>query len=139
VAYCCAEHQKKDWKTHKKLCSPFTIKTGEDGKYFVASRDLKTHTILINEDPILLAGNLSLISKPIFHSCCIACCVEMTQDSIRQCSTCGWPVCGRECEEVSNKFMNVLYTSNNFDQIINSFFSIFCTSSFFKLIFNISI
>lgn len=26
VAYCCKEHQKQHWKTHKSLCRPFKVR-----------------------------------------------------------------------------------------------------------------
>lgn len=27
VTYCCKDHQKKHWKTHKNLCRPYEVKT----------------------------------------------------------------------------------------------------------------
>ena len=42
LSYCCPEHQKADWKEHRKVCAPFIVKyLDELGRYLVASRDLK--------------------------------------------------------------------------------------------------
>ena len=107
VSYCCPEHQKADWKEHRKVCCPFMVKYSDElGRYLVASRDLKERTLVIKEAPFTFApydqadeDEIGVDQAPM----CLGCCCRMSDMPDARCSTCHWPVCSKACEEV-NKF-----------------------------------
>jgi len=52
--YCDRKCQKNDWKTHKKECPPFVIKSiGEKGKGLIATRNIRRGTLVLEEIPTL--------------------------------------------------------------------------------------
>ncbi|ODM99115.1 Protein msta, isoform A [Orchesella cincta] len=100
IHYCSQEHQKQDWKVHKKQCSPFILKTSpEFGRHFVAARKLKGTTLILEELPVFCAprGMIDDFETPLCLSCCIVMNVE--SEGARKCSKCGWPVCSLTCEK----------------------------------------
>lgn len=51
--YCCAEHQKQHWKTHKVNCRPFKVEYSDQlGRYLVATRSIKPFEIILKEAPL---------------------------------------------------------------------------------------
>lgn len=114
VAYCSLAHQKQHWKIHKKTCYPVKIAIRhlkdeekafidgqgderEDVDEIMLTRDLKAGSVILDDVPILTIpmwedGNLV----------CLTCGIPLTGgDKIKNCSKCNWPICSKECEEVT--------------------------------------
>ncbi|CAG7822180.1 unnamed protein product, partial [Allacma fusca] len=101
VSYCSPAHQKEDWKAHRKNCSSFVIKDDPElGKGFIASRDIKAGVVILDEKPAVQATTWNQPSFFPFPSC-MTCGLLMTFEFGKHCSKCKWPVCSRECEELS--------------------------------------
>lgn len=91
ASYCSKEHQRKDWPSHRKKCSPFKIthKPGY-GRYLLATRDIKPGEIILEEMPVT-AG-----PKQYTPPVCLGCHKLVPLTGYR-CKGCDWPMCGEEC------------------------------------------
>lgn len=68
VFYCSADHQRKDWKTHKPKCSPMKIAHNDKvGRHYVATRNIKPGEILIRESPLVIGP--STTTPPVCVGC----------------------------------------------------------------------
>ncbi|KAL0275681.1 UNVERIFIED_CONTAM: hypothetical protein PYX00_003468 [Menopon gallinae] len=94
VAYCSKEHQKIDWKIHKKKCNFFQIDENELlGRFFVSAAEIREGDVIFEEEP-LVSGPLQS-TPPV----CLGCYVLLNELNRRDCSKCGWPVCSERCEK----------------------------------------
>ncbi|KZC09337.1 PREDICTED: protein msta, isoform A-like [Dufourea novaeangliae] len=117
VYYCSKEHQKKDWKKHTEVCTPY--KLAEDsilGRHYVATRNIKVGEIILKDDQSLLAGPMHN-SVPV----CLGCFTALDKDIAVPCPKCGWPLCrncknhGLECDfTISRKDTKVSITAFGF-------------------------
>lgn len=76
VSYCSADHQKKDWRTHKVNCQPFKIEQSiELGRYLVATRDIPAKSIIFTEPPLVIGPKWCLNDddKCLPHFPCVGC------------------------------------------------------------------
>ncbi|CAG7732682.1 unnamed protein product [Allacma fusca] len=97
--YCCGDHQKQHWKQHKKVCIPYEVVTTEEqGRYLIASRELKENSMLIQEPPLAFAPADDDTSPNLLHLC-LGCCEQIGVND--RCSSCGWPLCSPPCEKAS--------------------------------------
>eukprot|EP00095_Tigriopus_kingsejongensis_P012266 maker-scaffold394_size185225-snap-gene-0.22 protein:Tk12266 transcript:maker-scaffold394_size185225-snap-gene-0.22-mRNA-1 annotation:"hypothetical protein DAPPUDRAFT_2393" len=96
VFYCQQEHQKSDWKAHKKICAkPFQIKDDEIvGRYMVAARDLQAGQVILREKPCLLGPNLEESDL-----ICVVCYRVLTPRGFLTCKLCQVPVCSVQCSQ----------------------------------------
>lgn len=96
VFYCSRQHQKQHWKFHKFRCTPYKLNmSAELGYHIVATRDIQQGEIILKEDPIILGP------KIVSLSVCLGCGRRVktaTGIEVYKCSTCGWPMCGPQCE-----------------------------------------
>ncbi|CAG7721698.1 unnamed protein product, partial [Allacma fusca] len=95
ISYCSAEHQKDHWKGHRKVCPHFRIVEDQIlGKGFLATRDIKPGTVILEEEPVAV----SPLESPMLS--CLTCGLDNQRMMLfgRRCSRCKWPVCSLECE-----------------------------------------
>ncbi|XP_021964685.2 SET domain-containing protein SmydA-8 [Folsomia candida] len=99
--YCCVEHQKSHRKIHKKDCFPAVLKYNADfgGRCFTASRNIKQGETIF-KDKALLSGPSG--AEMFFHFICLGCYRQVKPESTYKCSTCGWPMCSKQCEEMAH-------------------------------------
>ncbi|CAG7733321.1 unnamed protein product [Allacma fusca] len=91
VSYCSGEHQKEHWNVHQQTCPKFKIIHGSNlGKGFVATRDLKACTIVLDEEPVAVGPSESP------RLSCLTC--GLADESSLRCTRCEWPVCSLKCE-----------------------------------------
>jgi hypothetical protein len=98
--YCCVEHQKKHRKVHKKDCYPAILKENPEygGRCLIASRSIRQGE-LIFKDKAILSGPSG--AEMFWHPICLACYRQVKAGNNYKCSTCGWPMCSKACEDVS--------------------------------------
>lgn len=66
--YCCADHQRKDWKNHKAKCSPMRVCHNEKiGRHYVATRNIKPGEIVLRELPLIIGP--SQVTQPVCVGC----------------------------------------------------------------------
>lgn len=105
VHYCSREHQKADWKSHKKMCKPFKVCTDEIfGRHLVALRDIKPGEIVLQERPLIWGP--SQITVPV----CLGCGNIIREKEFKPCRKCGWPVCSELCEKSPSHIPECQYT-----------------------------
>ncbi|XP_055921178.1 SET domain-containing protein SmydA-8 [Eupeodes corollae] len=93
VFYCSGEHQKSDWKVHKRMCYPFKIEQSEKlGRHLVTTRKIKPSEIILKESPITRGP--SQVTGPV----CLGCLDGIDEQDYVTCQQCGWPLCSKECE-----------------------------------------
>lgn len=103
VSYCSLEHQRKDWKEHKKSCRIYVIKKNDVlGRYVVAARDIPAGTVIMDDHPVAYGPKQN--TRPI----CLGC-YKLVNGSYR-CTKCQLPLCGKACQEVM--MMTVLNSKN---------------------------
>ncbi|KAK4873758.1 hypothetical protein RN001_013118 [Aquatica leii] len=96
IAYCCKEHQKKHWKTHKSECRPFEIQTSPDlGRHLVATRDLNAGDMILCENPLVYGPRPHIVEEGPVP--CIGCFRLIIAEQSPRCDGCGWPVCHTSC------------------------------------------
>ncbi|XP_044738752.1 SET domain-containing protein SmydA-8-like [Chrysoperla carnea] len=103
IAYCCKDHQKKDWKSHKNLCRPFEIKTDSKvGRYLVATREIPIEQTIIQECPIIVGPKTHTEFEPHFIPC-VGCYKPLpVENPPSRCTQCGWPACATHCPGLFN-------------------------------------
>ncbi|XP_072400359.1 SET domain-containing protein SmydA-8 isoform X1 [Diabrotica undecimpunctata] len=112
VHYCCKEHQKNDWKQHKKHCKPFKVCTDDVlGRHLKATKDLKPGDVIIQENPLIWGPAISTV--PV----CLGCGQEVNQRNSRPCSKCGWPMCSDLCEKAPAHIPECRYTFLRGDKV----------------------
>ncbi|XP_056644380.1 uncharacterized protein LOC130450172 isoform X2 [Diorhabda sublineata] len=105
VHYCSKEHQKSDWKQHKKYCKPFKVYIDEtSGKYLRSTKDLHSGDVIFQETPLIWGPNRSTV--PV----CLGCGKEINENNSRPCSKCGWPMCSDLCEKAPGHIPECRYT-----------------------------
>ena len=68
VAYCSREHQKADWKAHKRDCQAWKVSQSPHlGRYLTAARDIKAGEIILQETPLLLTP--PKVTPPVCPGC----------------------------------------------------------------------
>lgn len=91
VTYCSGEHQKEHWNQHRDKCKVYKISTNDRvGRYGVVTRTLEPGECVLTEFPVVIGP------KPHTYVMCLGCYAAV--DGSTLCSSCGWPVCGPECE-----------------------------------------
>lgn len=99
VVYCCREHQKEHWKQHKFECKCYEVDTNELlGRHLRATRDIRMGELILREAPLVMGPKVA--SPPI----CLGCHrnllpPEKRSGNFYKCSSCSWPMCGKECEQ----------------------------------------
>ena len=90
--YCSKEHQRQDWPVHKAKCRPFkVVRSARVGRHLVATRDIRPGEVILCEPPV--TGGPRQYTPPL----CLGCHRPVSLAGYR-CSTCQWPMCGKECE-----------------------------------------
>ncbi|XP_065216191.1 SET domain-containing protein SmydA-8-like [Planococcus citri] len=93
INYCSIEHQKSDWKRHKKNCKPCMVKNDrKKGRCLVTTRDIAPNEIIFDEEPLVL-GPRNVSPDPV----CLGCHMPVSPISSPKCEKCGWPICGTKC------------------------------------------
>jgi MYND finger len=92
--YCSVEHQRKDWKNHKPVCSPIRVcKNDKIGRYYVATRNIKPGEIVLREAPLIIGP--SQVTGPVCVGCLKVTCDtaykinlwrDSTQKTVRYCA-----------------------------------------------------
>ncbi|CRK93100.1 CLUMA_CG006491, isoform A [Clunio marinus] len=101
VFYCSVEHQKKDWKSHKAICTPMRVCNNDKiGRHYVATRDIKPGEIVLRESPLIVGPSQS--TAPV----CVGCLKELDQTRYMECERCGWPICSQNCQNNANHVNN---------------------------------
>ncbi|CAG7826737.1 unnamed protein product, partial [Allacma fusca] len=99
------------WKIHKKDCNCYRIiDEPELGKGFVATREIKAGSIILDELPVVFAPSWDTPS-------CITCGVTLPRTvKYQRCPKCTWPICSLECAKVEIHAENEckLFTSKSF-------------------------
>ncbi|KAJ3647129.1 hypothetical protein Zmor_024665 [Zophobas morio] len=96
VAYCCKDHQKKHWKTHKSLCRAYeVVATKEVGRCLVASRDLNAGDVIISELPLVYGPRPHMVEEGPVP--CVGCCRLIICEESPRCPGCDFPVCHLGC------------------------------------------
>ncbi|XP_043213452.1 SET domain-containing protein SmydA-8-like [Amphibalanus amphitrite] len=91
--YCGRQCQRADWKQHRPLCQPLTVRQAAGvGRYTVAGRALAAGQLLLRELP--LAAGPQLEAEPQ----CLGC-GGLLAASAASCARCRWPVCGDRCAD----------------------------------------
>lgn len=105
VHYCSREHQKSDWKQHKKFCKPFKVYADDtSGKHLKATKDLNPGDVVLQENPLIWGPAQSTV--PV----CLGCGKEVNERNSRPCSKCGWPMCSDLCEKAPAHIPECRYT-----------------------------
>lgn len=121
VVYCSREHQKEHWKKgHKAECKCYEVATNETlGRHLRATRDIKIGEQILKEAPLILGPKVA--SAPL----CLGChrnllAPEKRKGNYYKCSSCSWPLCGKECEDSPyHKAECELMSRSNFQSKIN--------------------
>ena len=98
--YCGNEHQKADWKSHKKACLK-GYEVVEDplvGRLMVARRDLKPGEVILKEKPGVFGPPL-MGNKPL----CVNCFKDIAKNTHKKCPKCKLPFCSDFCVGRQNK------------------------------------
>uniref|UniRef100_A0A182N405 MYND-type domain-containing protein n=1 Tax=Anopheles dirus TaxID=7168 RepID=A0A182N405_9DIPT len=106
VAYCGREHQRTHWKVqHRDQCCRFKVVRNDHlGRHLVATRSIKQGEIIYRDEPYAVGPKIANV--PI----CLGCnrnLMPLWQQSgdssarFHECSRCGWPLCGRGCEQAA--------------------------------------
>ncbi|XP_063228985.1 SET domain-containing protein SmydA-8 [Bacillus rossius redtenbacheri] len=93
--YCHRDHQRQHWKAHKAECAPYRVEADEAlGRHLVAARDIRAGEVILREAPLVVGP------KVASYPACLGCLrrVRAQHGAYRECSGCGWPVCGPACE-----------------------------------------
>lgn len=119
VYYCTVEHQKSHRKVHKKDCFPAELKENSQfgGRCFLASRAIKQGELIFT-DKALLTGPSG--AENFFHPICLGCYRQVKGEGskVYKCSTCGWPVCSKQCEDVRSQNIHVIRRMRRITQLI---------------------
>ncbi|KAH1025994.1 SET domain-containing protein SmydA-8 isoform X1 [Dendroctonus ponderosae] len=117
VFYCSREHQRADWKKHKKMCKPYKICHDEAlGRFLIATKDISVGDIVLQEPPLIRGP--SQVTMPV----CLGCGNAMDEKNFKPCAKCGWPVCSSTCEKSPNHIPECQYTSSRGSKITISTF-----------------
>ncbi|CAG9129457.1 unnamed protein product [Plutella xylostella] len=105
VYYCSKEHQKKDWKMHKLLCTPARVKEDpEVGRYFEATRDIRAGDVVLKESALITGP--SQVTPPV----CLGCYQLLEEGKAVPCELCGWPFCSEACSKKEEHKPECYYT-----------------------------
>uniref|UniRef100_A0A1A9W9S4 MYND-type domain-containing protein n=1 Tax=Glossina brevipalpis TaxID=37001 RepID=A0A1A9W9S4_9MUSC len=96
IYYGSTEHQKQDWKSHKRNCLPFKMVINSQlGRHLVTTRNIKLFEVVMKETPSLRGP--SQATPPV----CCGCLNIIEPSNYTNCELCGWLLCGRECKQKS--------------------------------------
>ncbi|XP_052866086.1 SET domain-containing protein SmydA-8-like isoform X1 [Anopheles cruzii] len=102
VVYCNRDHQRQHWKaTHRRECCCYRVEQNAClGRHLVATRNIRQGEIILT-DTAYVAGP-KMVSVPV----CLGCNRDLMPllqlsgaNHFHECSGCGWPLCGAECEK----------------------------------------
>ncbi|XP_049533897.1 SET domain-containing protein SmydA-8 [Anopheles darlingi] len=105
TAYCGRDHQRQHWKaTHRRECHCYrVVENACLGRYVVATRNIRQGEVIFRDAPAVVGPKMA--SVPVCLGCnrdlMATATVRQQGDAnfrFHQCSRCGWPVCGAECE-----------------------------------------
>ncbi|XP_068150110.1 SET domain-containing protein SmydA-8 [Drosophila tropicalis] len=99
VVYCSREHQKEHWKKgHKRECKCYEVASNEMlGRHLRATRDIKIGEQILREAPLVVGPKVA--SAPICLGCHRNIVAPVKSMNYYKCSSCTWPLCGKECEQ----------------------------------------
>ena len=90
--FACKQHL-ANHRTSKGACFPYKVKNDlEMGRYLVATRNIKQGEVIVHEQPIVLGPYTRSKAQ------CLNCFKLIDSKNRFDCSRCGFPVCGEECE-----------------------------------------
>ncbi|CAH1119383.1 unnamed protein product [Phaedon cochleariae] len=111
VYYCCKEHQRSGWKSHKNQCRPYKVCTDDIlGRHLVATKDIKPGDLVLQEPPLIWGP--AQVTIPV----CLGCGMAVDENS-RPCSKCGWPMCSEICEKAPAHIPECRYTVMRGDKV----------------------
>ncbi|CAH0563605.1 unnamed protein product [Brassicogethes aeneus] len=111
VFYCTKEHQKSDWKTHKKACKPYKVCQDDTlGRYLEATRDIKPNEIVLKEAPLIWGPAENTV--PV----CLGC-GNTVDENCKPCFKCGWPFCSETCQKSPAHIPECRYTVMRGDKV----------------------
>ncbi|XP_048479529.1 SET domain-containing protein SmydA-8 [Plutella xylostella] len=112
VYYCSKEHQKKDWKMHKFLCTPARVKEDPDvGRYFEATRDIRAGDVVLKESALITGP--SQVTPPV----CLGCYQLLEEGKAVPCELCGWPFCSEACSKKEEHKPECYYTQQRGEKV----------------------
>ncbi|KAH1025142.1 SET domain-containing protein SmydA-8 [Dendroctonus ponderosae] len=95
VYYCSGEHQKDDWKNHRKNCVFYEICSNQElGRFLKAKKDLEPGEIIFVDTPLVFGPRPYKIEEGPFP--CVGC-SKILLNEVHACPECGWPACNAEC------------------------------------------
>lgn len=110
--YCCKEHQKIDWKNHKRNCRPFKVHSNDIlGRHIKATKGINPGDIILQENPLIWGPAQTTV--PV----CLGCCRAINENNSKPCSKCGWPMCSSLCEKAPCHIPECRYTVLRGDKI----------------------
>ncbi|XP_050099780.1 SET domain-containing protein SmydA-8-like [Anopheles aquasalis] len=99
TVYCGRDHQRQHWKaTHRRECHCYrVVENASLGRYVIATRKIRQGEIIFRDVPAVVGPKMA--SVPV----CLGCNRDLmatcrSDERFHECSRCGWPVCGAECE-----------------------------------------
>uniref|UniRef100_A0AAG5DWF8 MYND-type domain-containing protein n=1 Tax=Anopheles atroparvus TaxID=41427 RepID=A0AAG5DWF8_ANOAO len=105
VAYCGRDHQRQDWKAqHRHQCRRFkVVRSDRLGRHLVATRSIRQGEIVYRDTPYAVGPKIANV--PVCLGCNrnlvpLLAKAALQAQRFYECSRCGWPLCGVECEDV---------------------------------------
>ncbi|CAL4066087.1 unnamed protein product [Meganyctiphanes norvegica] len=96
TGYCSRAHQIDGWPKHKDSCKCYKIASSpEIGRYMVAARDVQAGELILQDMALLLGPKM--ITEPL----CLGC-YKPTAEGDYLCTICGFPMCSKDCQDVSD-------------------------------------
>ncbi|XP_035790859.1 SET domain-containing protein SmydA-8-like isoform X2 [Anopheles albimanus] len=102
IVYCGRDHQRLHWKTtHRLECQCYRVVENDClGRYVVATRNIRQGEVIFRDAPAVIGPKMA--SVPVCLGCNRDLVPAIGQTGVttrfHECTRCGWPVCGTECE-----------------------------------------